>query len=94
MDNMILKLLEILVFFFMIDKEKVDWVIKVVVVVLDYLQVLKFDSLDEFLENKSFLDRDEFNINVMYNGEKFECVMCGNFYIKENWFWKYFKKKY
>lgn len=53
----------------MIDKEKVDWVIKVVVVVLDYLYVLKFDSLDEFLENISFLDRDEFNINVMYNGE-------------------------
>lgn len=66
----------------MIDKEKVDWVIKVVVVVLDYLYVLKFDSLDEFLENISFLDRDEFNINVMYNGEKFECVMCGKFYIK------------
>lgn len=78
----------------MIDKEKVDWVIKVVVVVLDYLQFLKFDSLDEFLENISFLDRDEFNINVMYNGEKFECVMCGKLYIKENWFWKYFKKKY
>lgn len=37
MDNMILNLLEILVFFFKIDKEKVDWVIKVVVVVLDYL---------------------------------------------------------
>lgn len=37
MDNMILNLLEILVFFFMIDKGKVDWVIKVVVVVLDYL---------------------------------------------------------
>lgn len=76
----------------MIDIEKVDWVIKVVVVVLDYLYVLKFDSLDDFLENISFLDRDEFNINVMYNGEKFECVMCGKFYIKRIGFGSIFKK--
>lgn len=77
MDNMTSKPSEIPVFSLMTDKEKVDWVTKAAVAVLDHLQLSKFDSLDELSENISSLDRDEFNINAMHNGEKFECAKTG-----------------
>lgn len=92
MDNMTSRPSEIPVFSLMTDKEKVDWVTKAAVAVLDHLQVSKFDSLDELSENISSLDRDEFNINAMHNGEKFECAMCGKSYKRKTCFGSILRK--
>lgn len=94
MDNMTSNPSETPVFSLMTDEEKVDWVTKAAVEVLDHLQLSKFDSLDELSDNINSLHRDELNINAMHNGEKFECAMCGNSYIKENWFRKHLQKKH
>lgn len=45
-----------------------------------------------YQKNISSLDRDEFNINAMHNGEQLECAMCGNSYIKKTGFGNILRK--
>lgn len=82
------------VFSLMTDKEIIDWTTKAAVSVVESLQLSKFDKFAELASDIQAMDQDQIDVNAMYNGDRYECALCGNQYTQEGWFRKHLKKKH
>lgn len=82
------------VFSLMTEAAKEKWLLDAACQLVQKLELCTVNTLDSIRDNLMSQSHDDFQLEIMKNGEEYICVMCNKRYRKLNWFKKHLVKKH